>query len=198
MRFSTAQSYQKEQGTVSIRNNNAAVAILDGQPVILDNNNVSGVNLGVDVKRVSEGLGTSPFGLLLGIAKAQTTDGIIKGNLGEAVVYGFTDAIVTTRTRAASTDTWASVASFGAGDALVPETDGNNLKWQNFVPATTAIAVASHATGATAVLNVTYPVFLRINAGESMNSIATAGSAARNGSLLYDTARMKVFVRLMG
>lgn len=187
MRFTTAQYLEKEVVTVSIRNNNASVAILDGQPVYLDNNNVTSVNLGVDVKNFAEALGSSPLGLFVGIAKTNKSGGLAQGDVGEAVVYGFTDAIRTARTRATSTDTWASVATFGAGEAMIGETVGSNV-----ILNARTIAVASGSTGQT----VTSPLPFLIFAGESQASIASAASTGSNSSTV-ETYRMKVFVRAM-
>lgn len=189
MRGSTVQYLQKEQYTVSVRNNNTSLAILDGQPVYLDNNNVTSVNLGVDVKNRSGALGSSPTAFFAGIVKCQAAAGLAVGEVGEAVCYGFTDAIVTRRSRAATTDTWDTVPTFGAGNQLVGETTGNNLIHLGPIPQTEAIP--SGSTGQTVTLVA--PVF--VIAGESAASLPTTASSY--GSGLVDTIRMKVFVRVM-
>ena len=168
MRFTTAQFLNKEAITISVRNNNSANAILDGQPVVFDG--VAGATyLGVDVKHFSEAIFRT---MVAGILKLNNKANLAKGLVAEAIVYGFTDAIVTRRTRAATTDTWASHAAITAGDVLIPETVGNNL-----------------GVGAS-----TDP--LRFIAAESKATQTTAASTHFAGQLA-DTARMKVFVRAL-
>lgn len=190
MRFTTCQYLEKEVVTVSIRNNNASVAILDGQPVYADNNNVTSVNLGVDVKNFAEALGSSPHGMFIGICKTNKVGGLVAGDVGEAVVYGFTDAIRTARTRATSTDTYASVATFGAGDQLIGESVGSAV--QRLGPIGATLAIPSGSTGQT----VTVPVPAFLFAGESQASIVSNASTSTD-TKIADTYRMKVFVRAM-
>lgn len=194
MRFCQQQGRETERVTVSFKNANAALAILDGMPVFLNTQNqlttdiAAGTslqeNLGVDVRTYSTAVGVSISQLFLGIAKVNNLKtpqsvGAIVGEIGEAICYGFTDAIVTRRTRATSTDTWATIASFGAGDQLVPETGNNYLTWSQ-----------SLAIGA-----AMYPVV----AGESQASLATFGSSANSNAVAAtaETVRMKVFVNRM-
>lgn len=190
MRFGDIQYLEKNPATVSIRNNNASLAILDGQPVYYDNNDVVAVNFGVDVKTLSTALGTSPVGLFAGIAKINSNTGLLVGEVGEAICYGFTDAIISRRTRAASTDTWASVASFGAGDQLIGDSVNNGLLWKNALPAPEAIPAGS--TGQT----VTLPTPLFMVGAQSQDTLPTRASTYL-GTALNDTYRMKVFVRAM-
>lgn len=181
MRFTTAQYLEKEVVTVSIRNNNASLAILDGMPVFLDNNNVASVNLGVDVKTYSTALGQSPGGLQVGICKTNRIGGLLAGDVGEAVCYGFTDAIIVRRTRTATNATWVSIISIGAGDQLVPETANNCLTWS----ASLAIGGGNQ-------------VFVL---GESLVSDTTQASTFTGLSGLSastaETVRMKVMIRAM-
>lgn len=179
MRFTTVQYLEKEVVTVSIRNNNASLAILDGMPVILENNSVSSVYLGVDVRTYSTANGVSLGQLFAGIAKTNKTGGLAAGDVGEAVAYGFTDAIVVRRTRAATTDSWASISSIGAGNQLVPETANNYL--------TLSVSLAIGAA------------LVPFAAGESVDSLASAASTTNLGfsAVTAETVRMKVLVRAM-
>lgn len=190
MRGSSIQYLEKEVRTVTIRNNNATLAILDGMPVYFDNNDVTSVNFGTDVKSLSTALGTSPTGLFVGVAKATVAAGLLVGEVGEAVVYGFTDILITRRTRAASTDTWASIASQGAGDQWIGETIGNNFARQGLIP--NIEPIPSGSTGQT----VTLPLPVHVVGGQSLASVASAASTY-GGALLYDAYRMKAFVRAM-
>lgn len=175
MRFNNIQYLEKEVVTVSIRNNNATLAILDGAPVFFDTFD-NATNWGVDVRTLSTAGGTSPQGFFAGIAKTEKVGGMVVGDVSEAVVYGFTDAIVTRRTRAASTDTWASVASNGAGDEFLFDNVGNGLSRQSTVP------------------NTLGPILV-MGAG-SQDTLPTRASTYL-GTGLADTYRMKVFVRAM-
>jgi hypothetical protein len=181
MRLSTAQYLEKEIVTVSIRNNETSVAILDGQPVYFDGADVSSVNLGVDVK----GYATTSSGLtmLVGIAKTQKVGGLVAGDVGEAIVYGFTDAIVVRRVRANSTIAWPTAPALGVGDQFVPETGNNGFTYS-----------ATQAVGAN---------MINFAAGQTYASAATlatsdnTGAASGFSAKTASTVRMKVFVRCM-
>lgn len=191
MRYTQVQNRETERISVSIKNANASLAILDGMPVFMNTYNqvqtdvTAGTsldeNLGVDVRTYSTATGSSIGGLFLGIAKVNNlrtpqSTGCIVGDIAEAICYGFTDAIVVRRTRATSTDTWATIASIGAGDQLVPETGNNYLTWS----ATFAIGAAAPP----------------IVAGQSVASLATFGSSANTNAVAAtaETVRMKVFI----
>lgn len=196
MRFNTIQYAETERVSISIRNANVSLAILDGMPVYFNNFDqvttdtnatipLSALTqVGVDVRSYSTALGSSPGGMFAGIAKVNNSrvtqaTGLIIGDFGEAICYGFTDAIVVRRTRATSTDSWATIASFGAGDQLVPETGNNYLTWSN----TQAIGAAS----------------AEIVAGQSQNSLTTFASSANTNAVTAtaETVRMKVFINCM-
>jgi len=186
MRFTQCQYVEKEVVTVSFRNNRASGVILDGQPIFLQSFDAA-TNFGTDAQLLSDSAAGVTFAA--GIAKwsklagssAQIGSAAV-GDVGESVVYGFTDAIITLRTRAASTDTWASAVAIVAGDQLVPETVGNNLQRQGTLAASAA-ALAEYA------------------AAQSVASVATAASngtlLSASSSALVDTIRMKVFINLM-
>jgi hypothetical protein len=174
MRFSNIQYLEKEVVTVSCRNNNASAIIIDGQPVFYDDFNTA-TNFGVDVKNTSVPAGA----IFAGIAKwnklagtTSTLTGAAVGDVFEAVCYGFTDAIVSRRVRAASTDTWASVASTVSGAQYALETTGGNITPSVVSQGALIVGVESNA------------------------SIATAASTY-GGTALADGLRMKVFVRSM-
>jgi hypothetical protein len=186
MRFTNAQYLEKEVVTVSCRNNNAALAILDGQPVFLQDVGKA-TNFGTDATLFSDA-NVSGVGLVAGIAKwfklagnsAQLT-GAQVGDVFEAVAYGFTDAIITLRTRATSTDSWSTSPAIAVGDAMAPETLANNLTRTTTLGNGAAI-----------------PPFV---AGQSQASQTTgASNATLNGgvtTVTADTVRMKVMVRAM-
>ena len=201
MRFTNIQFLEGERVTVSIHNLNASKTILDGQVVFalsydqLSTNNAATPptsllhSLGVDVMTANDAAGstTNSGGLVAGVAKVNPTTTNISttgqasipvGGVGEAVCFGFTDAIVQTRTRATSTDSWASTGSLAAGDQVIPETINNNLKWQG--------SLALSAGRVAFVL------------AQSLASIASqASNYASNGASLYEATRMKVRVSCM-
>lgn len=193
MRFTTIQYAETERVTASIRNANASLAILDGMPVYMNSFDqvttdtaasppTSSLNqVGVDVRSYSTATGVSIGNLFVGIAKVNNSrvpqaTGLVVGDFGEAVCYGFTDAIIVRRTRATSTDSWATIASFGAGDQLVPETGNNYLTWSQ----TQAIGAAN----------------AKVVAGQSQNSLTTFASSANTNAVTAtaETVRMKVFI----
>lgn len=183
MRFSNAQYLEKEVVTVSCRNGDTG-AILDGQPVFLLDA-VNATNLGTDSVLFSNA--NAQIGLSAGIAKwyklagtSSQLTGAQVGDVFEAVAYGFTDAIITLRTRATSTDSWSTSPAIAIGDQLVPETKGNNLSRSTTLaanqqaPFVAGSSIASQTTGAS-------------------NATLTGGVT----TVTADTIRMKVFVRLM-
>lgn len=187
MRFTNAQYLEKEVITVSCRNNNASLAILDGQPVFLQDFGKA-TNFGTDTTLYSD-TNVSSLNLIAGIAKwsklAGTSSQITGAQVGdvfEAVAYGFTDAIITLRTRLTSTDSWASIASIAVGDFATPESLANNLSRNGSV-----VGVSL------------YPGFFfaqSLASAQSGNSSNTPLSATAT-TVTADTIRMKVFVRMM-
>jgi hypothetical protein len=171
MREGTIQFLTGEKRTVSIRNGNAAVAILDGQPVYFK---PAADFPGVDVLDYSA---ARAVGMVAGIAKCQLAAGLAIGEVGEAVCFGFTDAIVVRRTRSATNVTWASVAAIAFGDQLVPET-GNKFLTHSNTP----------AIGAGAMPFV---------AGEAVASLADGVASTHLAGQTAETVRMKVLVRAM-
>lgn len=181
MRFTTAQYLEKEVVTVSIQNDNASLAILDGMPVFFEGNNVTNVNLGVSVRTYSTIAGSSLAALQVGVAKTNKVGGLAVGDVGEAVCYGFTDAIVVRRTRTGTAASWPTAPAIGLGDQLVPETGNNYLTFSQ------TIAIGANP-----------PIFA---AGESFASkdtltTGTANTAAGTADTA-ETVRMKVLVRAL-
>lgn len=184
MRFNTAQYLEKEVVTCSARNGNASTVIYDGQPIYFMSFDTA-TNFGVDALSYNETGAIAS--LAMGIAKwsknvGNITAGAAAGDVFEAVCYGFTDAYVTVRTRAASTDNWVSNVGLVVGDQLIPETGGNNLSRQATLAASSA--ALAQFVAAQSVLSQT-----------TATSNATHVIAATSG--LIDYVRMKVFVRGM-
>lgn len=202
MRFSNIQYLEKEQITVAIQNVNASLTILDGQVVAAISYNALSTkaattpptadlsSLGVAAMTMNDAAGstTNSQGLILGIAKVNPTTynistsgaaSLAVGAVGEAVCYGFTDAIVQRRTRATSTDSWQTAQTFAAGDWLIPETVNNNLTWTATLP-----------------LNNAKVQFI---AAQSVASLASFASAANTNAVTatVETTRMKVRVCCM-
>ena len=190
MRFTTAQYLEKEQVTVSCHNNNASLAILDGQPVFAQSYNAA-TNFGTDVSLYTD-TNFSQLNLCIGVAKWSKLAGtstLITGaqptvDAFEAVVYGFTDAIITCRTRLTSTDSWASIASMNLGDAVLPESLANNFS-----------RLGSNA-------GVSNPCYVGFFLAQTLATIQTGNSSntpisATALTVTADTIRMKVFVRMM-
>lgn len=185
MRFSNAQYLEKEVVTVSCRNNRSSGAILDGQPVFLQDVG-NATNFGTD--SILAGDANYAPALVAGIAKwyklagtSSQLTGAQVGDVFEAVAYGFTDAIITLRTRTSSTLSWNSSPAINVGDQLIAETVGQNLA----------------GNGAMALSSPDQP-FIAAQSQASQSSGAsnmTLLSAASNA--LVDTIRMKVFVRAM-
>lgn len=203
MRFTNIQYLEGERITVSIQNLNASRTILDGQVVaaisydeIVTNNaatpQTSLLNsLGVCAQTMTDAATniTNSQGLILGIAKVNPTTVNISttgqaslplGGVGEAVCYGFTDAIVQLRTRATSTDVWATQQTFAAGDQLIPETVNNNLKWQGSL-----------------ALSAARVQFVAAQSQASLASYASIGNPNAGGAVLFETTRLKVRVCCM-
>lgn len=182
MRFTNAQYLEKEVITVSCRNNNATLAILDGQPVFYQNLGFA-VNFGTDVS-LSSDTSWRGYGFFAGIAKwsklagtASTITGAQVGDVFEAVCYGFTDAIVVRRSRAATTDSWGTAASVNGGRQLAFNIDGY-------------FQVATVTPG-----NGDGQFFAYL--AEDIASLAGTDSGTANMVGLNWTQRMKVFVRTM-
>ncbi len=203
MRYTQIQYIEGERVTVSIHNLNASKVILDGQVVaaisydLLNTNAAAATptsqlaSLGVDAQTMNDAAGnvTNSQGLILGIAKVnpttanQSTAGVAQipvGGVAEAVCYGFTDAIVQLRTRATSTDVWATQQTFAAGDQLIPETVNNNLKWQG-----------------TLALSAGKVQFVAAQSQASLASYASIGNPNAGGAVLFETTRLKVRVCCM-
>lgn len=185
MRFTQIQYLEKEAITVSVQNLNAAKTFLDGQVVFAISNDLlvtdAGLSpptallssLGVAAQTANDAATgtTNSGGFTIGVVKVNPTTNnnnlnsqaaIPIGGVGEAVCYGFTDAIVQLRTRATSTDVWAATTLL-AGDQLGPETVNNNLSRVGTVAFSSpkvqfivaqSYSVASAASGANTV-NVT-------------------------------------------
>lgn len=182
MRTTVCQYLEKEGVTVSFRNNNTSAAILDGMPIFYDPFDTA-TYFGVDAHSAPTAGGSSPNMLVGGIAKAfniNDNGSISADEVGEAFCYGFTDAIVLVGTRASSNSTWASQATFGAGDILVPETVNGYLTWS-------ATAAAGNAK-------------VYFAAGQTFAGTSTTVASASTlpmGKATVSTIRMKVFVNCM-
>lgn len=195
MRAGTVQGFGPAPVTISVRNNNASAVLVDGQavyfdPVIPATDQISTYG-SVDVKSRSEATAGSVAGMFAGIIKVPSNRPSINvGEMAEAVVYGFTDALVTRRTRATTTDPWAAAPPVTAGDQVAPESTNNRLIRIGPVPPTQGIPAGS--TGQT----ITAPSPVQIVMAQDAASIDTAASSLPNGAgKLNDTYRMKVFVR---
>lgn len=206
MRFTQIQYLEKETVTVSVHNLNASKLFLDGQVVfaiswdqLVTNAAASPPtsqlsSLGVDCMTANDAAGstTNSQGLVIGIVKVNSTTNntnsgttnaqVPVGGVSEAVVYGFTDAIIQVRTRATSTDVWATTAG-AAGDQLIPETVNNNLKWQG-----------------TLALNAARVQFVLAQALGSLGTISYASGTLNPNAAstaTVETARLKVRVCCM-
>lgn len=156
MRFTNIQYLEGERITVSAHNVGTTKVWLDGQVVfavsydqVVTNNAATPPtsllnSLGVDAMIGSEAAAstTNSGTYALGVVKVNPTTTNVStanvaqvgiGGVTEAVCYGFTDAIIQVRTRATSTDVWATTNG-AAGDQLIPETVNNYLKWSGTIP----------------------------------------------------------------
>lgn len=186
MRWNNCQYLEKEVATVSIQNLNASATIVDGQVVFAISQdtlttyqgNTSGqvgppspYGLGVCAQTAADIVTntTNPNALVIGIAKVNPTTSNINTTgvasipllgVGEAVCYGFTDAIVQRRTRTGTSASWASAPAIAAGDQLVPESINGYLSWSQTVALgnynimfVAAQSAASESTLTTGTLN---------------------------------------------
>lgn len=100
---------------INVVNSGASIAILAGTPVVLDYT-ATGTNLG-------RGVVASESGVSAGIRMGMAVTNIAARENAEILVYGPTSqAILVGNGRAASTDTWASVASIAQGVIFAPRT----------------------------------------------------------------------------
>lgn len=204
MRFTNIQYLEGEGATVSIHNLNVSRTILDGQVVFAISHDEIVTNaaatpptsllrsLGVDVQTATDAATniTNNQGLCVGIAKINPTTTNISttgqaslpvGGVTEAVCYGFTDAIYQVRTRATSTDVWATTNGV-AGDQIIPETVNNNLKYQG----TLALSAA----------RVQFVLAQSVSAASISYASGTINTNA-NSTATVETARLKVRVCCM-
>lgn len=122
MRVDIAQYLNPTIRTVSIRNKESSIILYDGMPVVFADGNTADY-LGVDALSY---VTSSKRTLTVGLAKTQKSSGILAGEVGEAIVYGFTYAQVALSVRTSSTvATVASAADITAGDVLIPSTKGD-------------------------------------------------------------------------
>lgn len=204
MRFTTSQYLEKEVVTVSFGNLNASAAIVDGQVVFAISYdtlttysaNTTGQqaglsSIGVAAQTAADIVAntTNPNALCIGIAKVNpTTNNSNTGNLaqipllgvGEAVCYGFTDAIIQRRTRANSTASWPTAPSIAAGDMLVPESVNGYLTWS-----------------ATQALGAVQSPFAAAQSAASESTLTTGTLNTAATAATVETLRMKVRVTLM-
>lgn len=207
MRYTNVQYAERETVTVSFMNLNAAATIIDGQVVFAISQDllttyaanttgqVAYINsLGVSAQTASDIFAniTNPSQLVIGIAKVNSTVGNLSATgqasvpllgIGEAVCYGFTDAIIQVRTRSGTSASWNSVAAIGAGDQLTPETVNGYLTW-----------VATIATG-----TEQFP-FIAAQTKASQASLAASTSQLNTNAAInatVETVRLKVRVMLM-
>lgn len=183
MRLTTSQYLEGDVVKATIRNADTSVALLNGQPVVWDIAATS--TAGLDVKRPAEGIGASFPGMLVGVIKDAPTTGIAIGDIGQAVVYGFTDVIIVRRTRAATSDSWPTIPAITEFCQLVV----NSLNDALTISGTLALGAgvggifAAETSASSATL---------ASATASSHSIMSAFSTAT-----AQTTRMKGFVRLM-
>lgn len=206
MRYTNIQYVEKETVTVAIQNLNASAGIVDGQVVFAisqdllttyaanTSGQIAGANsLGVCAQTAADIFAniTNPGQLVIGIAKVNSTVANYSSTgqaqipllgVGEAVCYGFTDAIVQRRTRAGTSASWATGPSIAAGDYLYPETVNGYLTWGGTVANGT---VAQYAF-----------VAAQSAASESTLTTGTANTLAGTNATV-ETLRMKVRVTMM-
>lgn len=153
---------------ISLLNGESSTTIVAGNPVLL-----SATDGCSKVVLPATGGVTQAHSLFAGIAAQNAAP----GNSVEIVCGGFVQAAkFVTRTRAASTDGWASVAARAVGDLLTIDTVNN--------------AVAYSTVGA-ASLGVNPIVLL-----ESIASVASVASNATNSATVSTTTK-KVWVRAL-
>lgn len=206
MRYTNIQYLEKEAVTVSIQNLNASAAIVDGQVVFAISQDllttystnttgqIASLNsLGVCVQTAADIFAniTNPSALVVGIAKVNPTTANTGNSataqlnllgVGEAVCYGFTDAIVQRRTRGGTSASWPSAPAIAAGDQLTPETVNGYLTWASTL--TTGLARFAFIAGQSAASEST------LTTGATVNTAASSGATV-------ETIRMKVRVTLM-
>ena len=101
--------------------NNSASAIAQGAPAIFE---MDGTDDGVSVHNASDAAATTATSFLAGIA----VKAIPAGARGQVQVRGFIDNLLIIRaTRAASTDTFATLAAISKGQDLIINTVGNGM-----------------------------------------------------------------------
>ena len=109
---------KRDNVIVVVKNSEATSSITSGMPVELS---LNGTNDGLAVLLPSNSDAKAHagfFGVALGTITA--------GNFGECAVFGFIlDALVLSRTRAATTDSWSTVASMPVGCLLNVDTVNN-------------------------------------------------------------------------
>jgi hypothetical protein len=156
--------------------NTDTVAIKAGAPVVL--NASATTKLGFGAKSI-ESLAAAEQGFFFGLAGQETA----VGAYGESV-FGYVQYSRTVlRSRAASTDTWASVAAGALGDVY------------SLVTAAGVQGISRSAAGSA----ITNPQIIK--SLEALASIASAASSVTAGvadaGLLYSTGFVKTFVSIM-
>jgi|SRR5215510_6250494 len=177
MRFKSAGN-KRDQAIVVIKNASTTIPIKAGAPTFLNAENTDGLSV-----ISAENLAAASQLSFMGLAIADVPVSTDPKPFSEAIAFGQCDfARFLTRTRAASTDTWASVASIAAFVQLAPHTGVSSSTGPSIVQAfqTTAAALAG------------FIVLLM----QSINSSATQASTYL-GAVLAEVRTVKVLVRAL-
>jgi len=154
--------------------NSESSTLVAGTPVTM---NVDGTKDGLSVELPSSGSATLSRLFPAGIV----ADSITAGSIGTVRKYGFIDATYIVRTRAATSDSFSTVAALTIGQVLSIETVMDALDLQAETVATNTAVTLSE------------PRFVVGEAVASAVGVATATSL----TLTYSTGQAKVFVRIL-
>jgi hypothetical protein len=177
MRFKSVGN-KRDNVIVVVKNSSTTIAIKAGAPVFLNAENTDGVSV-----ISAENLAAASQVSFLGLAVADIPVSTDPKPFSEAVAYGQCDfARFLTRTRAASTDTWASVASLAAFVLLAPHTGVSSSTGPSVVQALQSSAAALAG----------FIIML-------MQSIGSSASQASTylGAVLAEVRTVKVLVRAL-
>jgi hypothetical protein len=162
----------KREDMVGVILNGGLSTIPLGAPVIYKLTSTANDNDGVSVGLPSASGGAANYQLCAGVNQ---TYNLAVGYYGEAMIFGYCPTtLVKLNTRAATTDTWASVAAVASGVLLVP--DFTNDVWQTLAN----------------VAAVSSPQCILVDA---IGAVGSAASNAKTG--LVSTGLYRSFVRMM-
>lgn len=172
MRIATLTKDKPERVFVQIHNAEASLDMPQGSPVCFV---LNGTNDGNDAVLANTGTATLAHTAFAGIVPQ--VGGVKNGQYGMAQVFGICQkAVFLQRTRAATTDSWSTVAAIGAGCVLTIDTINNALA------GTVAGAVSAYLA---AFIN-----------GNAQASIAGSASSTNNANTAQ-TSLVKAFLRCM-